>query len=527
MPLNAVKKGTKVLFERSRNAEVSPRVRVLPAYAGKMVVGNVARFQVQIRNASALPFDTFDILYSPPPTGWSVSLLNADGSKALQDTNGSGVVDTGLMGSLTNKTITVLVKTTAQVTAGSYYSFTVTARSSISPKPTAEAQLQAAVPLNMTSAYYDASGNKRALLNLIWKIDDHTTTIQDPFLKGGNPAIARKPDKGYVYAWDNRNSPEEQGQGYIYREIRFLILSQFGNISQSVMDVDDHLSPYEYVYDGDPAVAVDPNGRIGFGWVRTDVASGKRDIYFAVRDASGNPIGSVVKVTNNLSAVEVNESPTMAATTNNFVLAWVRRQSSELNGELWYVTCNNAGTSCTAPSQVAASASVDYSNPSLTGISGSMALFTYSRKEGSNPETINYRVFSSNAMEPAEYSIPGAEGWGPHALQLPGQKVLLAWSKRDLKVINYVVIADIRNPDNPTHQEFGGPKQPPSWVCIFGKRCGWQRDSNLDRLSLFKFHLLCCGAGRWQYAYTPDGLCWRRNKLDNLYEREWSGDRLI
>jgi hypothetical protein len=278
--------------------------------------------------------------------------------------------------------------------------------------------------------------------------------IQDPFLRGDRPVIARKPDKGYVYAWDNRNTTEEPD----YREIRFMILNQFGTIARGATDIDDHLSPYEYIRDGEPAVAVDPNGRIGFGWVRTDVASGKRDIYFALRDASGNPVGSIVKVTNNLGTGEVNETPTVAATANNFVLAWVRRQSSELNGELWYATCSNAGTSCTDPIPVAASLTVDYSEPSLTGMSNNMALLSYSREEGSNPETIHYRVFAANVMEPTEYVILGAEGWGPHALQLPNQKVLLAWSKKDLQAIAYTLLpADVRNPGTPDIQNFSAP----------------------------------------------------------------------
>jgi hypothetical protein len=454
----AVKNGKKVEFLRPDNAETLPRVRVLPTYSGKMVVNNEATFNVQIRNTSNLPFDTYDILYSAPPAGWSISLLNADGSQLLQDTNSTGVVDTGSMGSLTTKTITVKIKTSSSVLAGAYYNFTLTARSGVSPYPTAIAQLQAAVPLNMTSAtaYYDALGNKSAFLNLIWKFDDHSTAIQDPFL-GNNPAVARKPDKGYVYAWDNPSSPDEIGQNIKYREIRFMILSQFGTIVRGVTDVDDHLSPYEYVYDGDPVVSVDPNGRIGFAWVRTDGATSKRDIYFALRDASGNPVGSVIKVTNNLGTGEVNESPAMAATANNFVLAWIHEQSSESPGEIWYVVCSNAGTSCTSPSS-AAVGDTDYSDPSLTTIGSSMALLAYSRNDGINPETISYRVFVSNTMQPTEYSISGAEGWGPHALQLPNQKVVLAWTTSDLRNINYMILpADVQNPGNPPIMSLAAP----------------------------------------------------------------------
>ena len=451
---SAVTSGTKVLFERSRKADSAPHARILPAYQGKMVVGGQTLFKVQVSNNSALALDVYDISVSPaPPSDWSISLLAADGLTPLRDTNGTGIVDTGTIPSKTSKTITVVVKTSAKVTAGAYYSFIVTAKSSIVPNPTASAQFQAAVPLNLTTAFYDASENKTALLNMIWRVNVLSTPIQDPFLKGSHVAIFRKPDKGYVYAWDNRNSPEEPG----YREIRFMLLGKFGNITRAMTDIDDHLSPYEFVYDGNPTLSVAPNGRIGFGWVRSDGLSGKRDIWFAVRDTDGNPVGSLVNVTSNLGIGEDNESPTLAATTNKFVLVWIHRKSSDSNGELWYSVCSQDGSSCSAPAPAAANAAVDYSDPSLAGLSGDMALLSYSRKDGSNPETINYQIFASNSMDATEYLIPGAGGWGPHALQLRDGKVLLAWSKIDLKSISYVVLADVRSPGTPNIETLTSP----------------------------------------------------------------------
>ncbi len=48
-------------------------------------------------------------------------------------------------------------------------------------------------------------------------------------------------------------------------------------------------------------------------------------------------------------------------------------------------------------------------------------------------------------------------GWGPHALQLKDGKVLLAWSKIDLKSISYVVLADVRSPGTPTIETLTSP----------------------------------------------------------------------
>ena len=171
------------LFDRPANAESAPRLRILPTYSGKMVVNRKAAFQVQVRNTSGTQTDRFDLTYPAPPAGWTVSLLAADGRTPLTDTDGSGIKDTGAMAPLTNKTITVLVETTSSVTEGAYFDFNLTGTSRIAPYPSASTRIQAAVPVNLAMAFYDLKDNKKALLDLIWKYDDYSVSLQDPFLE--------------------------------------------------------------------------------------------------------------------------------------------------------------------------------------------------------------------------------------------------------------------------------------------------------------------------------------------------------
>jgi hypothetical protein len=460
-----------VLFDRPANAETAPRLRILPTYSGKMVVKRKAAFQVQVRNTSGTQTDRFDLTYPAPPTGWTVSLLAADGRTPLTDTDGSGIKDTGAMAPLTNKTITVLVETNSSVAEGAYFDFNLTGTSRIAPYPSASTRIQAAVPVNLAMAFYDLQGNKKALLDLIWKYDDYSVALLDPFLKGGNPAIARKADKGYVYTWDNRNAPEEQ----TYREIRFLILNQFGGAASGVFDIDDHASPYELIYDSNPAVAADSNGKIGFTWVREAGVDRVKDIYFAIREANGNPASSIIKVTNNPGS-QVNESPTLAATTNhNFIVAWVHKTDTAANGQLWYAVYSSTGTVVRSSAPFTSDPAVDYTDPSLTSLTGARALCTYTSRDAIGVETIKYRVFDAGVMESTEYGLPDAEGWGSRSVQFTDGNVLVAWSTREQTVISYVIITNVKNPGTPSKQNLSAPNNRPvgnvSLVADKGGRC--------------------------------------------------------
>jgi hypothetical protein len=71
----------------------------------------------------------------------------------------------------------VLVETTPSVAAGAYLNFILTGTSRITPYPSASTRLQAAVPVNLGMAFYDLVGNKRALLDLIWRYE-HSLRVE-------------------------------------------------------------------------------------------------------------------------------------------------------------------------------------------------------------------------------------------------------------------------------------------------------------------------------------------------------------
>lgn len=433
----AVTADLKVNFTRPPGAGDAYRAKVLPTYRGKLMDNWQAAYQLTVRNASMTKTDTFDLECTNNGT-WDVSFYEADGWTLLRDTNGNSKKDTGGMAPSASKTIIVLVKAPKTEPATTYKDLVIYAESASSGGVVkAKATLRAAVPVNFATAFYDV-GTSKALTDLIWKNNDYMPLLIDAF-DGGNLAFARKPDKGYVYAWDNAQKPEEGNNKY--KEIRFLILSQFGTPTTVVTDIDDHANPYENIKDERVAVAVAPNGKIGFTWLRTE-ATNNENVFFTVRDAAGNPVGTLQSVTG-FSSSGTCSSPSIAATTDNkFVVVWLNDQVVDYK-EIWYRVFDSAGNPITVKTRLAYGASVDFTSPSITSLSGGKAFLSY-RKDAGGVATVKYMIYDGSGWS-SEYSITVAEGYSPQAVQFINGNVLLAWSDRDFKGISYVVF----NPSSP------------------------------------------------------------------------------
>ena len=436
----AVYVGLKVNFTRPTGASDAYRVKVLPSYRGKLMDNWHATYQLVVRNTSMTKTDTFDLEYANHGT-WEVTFYEADGRTLLRDTNGNGKKDTGGLTPSASKTVIVLVKAPKTEPATSAKDIEITAASASSGGVVkTKAILRAAVPVNFATAFYNA-GTSQAQVDLIWKNNDVTSLLVDAF-DGGNLAFTRKADKGYVYVWDNAQKPEEGNNKY--KEIRFLLLNQFGTVQRGVTDIDDHANPYENIKDERPAVAAAPNGRIGFTWLRTEAAN--ENVYFAVRDPAGNPVGTLQSVTG-FSSSGTCASPSVAATTSTtgdkFVVVWVNDQVVDYK-EIWYRVYDSTGAAQADKQRLAYGNNVDFSSPSIVGLSGGKAFLSYTRKDAVGVATVKYRVYDGSGWS-SEYSITGAEGYSPQAVQLLNGNVLLAWSDRDFKGISYVVF----NPSSP------------------------------------------------------------------------------
>ena len=383
---DAVSAGLGVFFQRPAGAGSLARVKILPAYRGKLLDNYLTFYLLTIRNASMLRTDTFD-LSCTPPTGWQVDYFEANGVTPLQDTNGNSNKDTGTLIPGASKTILVRVRAPRTEAVASYKDLKIRATSSFNSSVWEEATLRAAVPVNFATALYN-EGNSQGFVDLIWKNNEYMPLLIDTF-DGGNLAFARKPDKGYVYTWDNQQKPEEGNNKY--KEIRFLLLNQFGTIQRGVTDIDDHKDPYENIKDERPSVAAAPNGKIGFSWLR--LVGITKDVFFAVRDASGNAVGSLRSVTGNPGG-ESYSSASVAATTGRFVVAWVN-DTAPSTREIWYAVYDSSGNPLTGKTKLAWGASVDYASPFLAGSNdGGKVLLCYTRKDAGGNETVKYNVYN-------------------------------------------------------------------------------------------------------------------------------------
>lgn len=114
--------------------------------------------------------------------------------------------------------------------------------------------------------------------------------------------------------------------------------------------------------------------------------------------------------------------------------------------EIWYRVFDSTGNPISVKTQLAFGASVDFSSPFITGLSGGKAFLAYTRKDAGGVPTVKYMIYDGSNWS-GEYSITGtgAEGYNPQAVQLLNRNVLLAWSDQDFKGISYLVF----NPSSP------------------------------------------------------------------------------
>lgn len=439
---NKVKNGLRVTFNRP--PESNPRVKLSPNSLSGLLLDRQATLKLWVKNTSATRQDSYDFYHSFPPSEWSISFVGEDG-RALADTTGDELPDTGPMLPGEVKNFYIHLRAKNDLPPGGFASdFTITARSQIDPRPLDISTLRIAVPYPFVTGYYDGAGLRKAILDLTWKNNQFASILQDPFARGDNLAIVRHVNKGYVYVWDNKHTPVQEPE---YREIRFMLLNQFGGITRSMTDIDDHLSPYDgKVFDSMPSVAVTPNGKIGVAFLRQiQISEGNFEnyIYFALRDQAGNPIGDVQKVT---AVSGIYGAPVIAGITNNsFVVVWAREQ--DLKIDLWGAVYNSGGTKIVDETQITSEVGVDSQEPALTALRDGRVLLVYTQVGADDVNTIRYRILPGGILPlEAEKTIDEAEGVDPNAIELENGEALIAWVTKDYRGIGYAVLTDVDNP---------------------------------------------------------------------------------
>jgi len=436
----AVTNNKAILFARPQPAA---RVQIFPRYYGTFTnVGSWASYSVPIRNIGELGVDTYDLIST---SSWPVSLFASDGSTPLTDTDGDGIVDTGLLAQLESTTVVAKVKTPASAQVGEDNRAKLTVISSLDNTMSRTATLQSAVPTNFALAYLDDVDSAVSFL----LVTPEKQTLKKPagdVYYGWNMAISELP--GFIYLWD-KGYYWDIGPGIpiIWFDIEFTMLRENGTVIGGVRKLTDNSFVTMDTYDVEPVTAVTPDGHIGVAWrkyIFNDSDQMNANVYFAVLNASGDLISGPTNLTNNSTWGYVNNDNVpqfygqkiSASGDNRFIIAWDKLQyeSGEPVEDIYYTVSDNDGSEVQPVTRFTfdtPGSDEAYLAPNLANLKSNRVLLTWERISGDAAETF-YAVLNSvgDVIFPAtNLTNDGAEWWdsASDAIQLSDGKILIAW----------------------------------------------------------------------------------------------------
>ncbi len=422
---------------RFQRPALSARVKVQPLYQSRFTrAEDIESFLINIRNTGELGADTFDLTTA---SSWATSLFAADGITPIVDSDGDGVVDTGLMAESSSITIIVKIQTPAVVNAGDTNLAHITVRSSLDSSKSKAVTLQTAIPAPFAQIYQDT--NDGAMTLYLAQPAGQVTKKATPdgwYAYGDNMAVAQAPGGNFVYAWTKGRCLNNCTVSI--SEIEYTLLDYSGTVVRPVSKLTDYSGATVSTYDDTLAVAVAPNGHIGMLWrhVLYNRTTGQENynIYFAILNASVNPVYGPVNLTNNNVWGDWNTlnmprfyTPRIAATGDNrFVLAWQRkhRESDGNVEDIYYAirdTGGNAVKGVTKFTNSTAGGDDWYGNLSLTASSNNRAVLAYTKSS-----VIYYAVLDSSGNTVKAPTFTGNYGAGLDAVQLSNGRIVLAWA---------------------------------------------------------------------------------------------------
>jgi hypothetical protein len=472
----AAPSGVAVRFSRPAP---SARVRVSPSYqSGFISPGGTLYLPVSIRNLGDLGSDTFDLTAT---SIWPVTLLAADGTTPLSDTDGDGIADTGPIGQVGTLPVTVRVTAPSNVIVGSGDTLALTVASSLDTGVSKTVTLQAAVPARFAQVFRDDADGAMSLL-LVQPQNRQRKQATSNAWWGYNSAVAETSEGNLLSIWQRWRYLD--GRPVIVSELEYTLLDHAGSSLQPVTRLTDHSAATQDTYDEEPVVAAAPNGSIGIAWRQRqirEVAGGAQEnwnVFFAILNSAGRLTYGPLNLTQNNDWYQ-SDPPTYgvprfwnvrlaASDDNHFAVSW-QRESQEapaggcssncLLDDIYYTLRDAAGSPLKPVTQLTVdtpSVSEGYSSPTVARLNGGRWLLAYSHMPGG----MAYSVLDSQGNVVRDRSFIGPSGWAPVALQLvPSQsafsagRIILAWTAwtGTNPQIRYVVL------DGTTYELIAGP----------------------------------------------------------------------
>ena len=424
------------------------RLRLSPSYQGSFAnPGGNDNFLLSVRNIGDLGADTYDLTTS---STWPVTLLAANGTTPLADTDGDGILDTGTVAPGSTLTVTVRVSAPAEATLGASNSVALTATSSLDLGKSKTAILQAAIPTRFAQVFRDDADGAMSLL-LVQPQSSQRIKATSDGRWGYNPAVVETADGNLLTLWERRRFLADRP--VFVSELEYALLDHVGNALRAVSKLTDQSAANNDTYDGDVVTAAAPDGSLGVAWRRrlAREASGKTqeyyNVFFTILNRAGEVVYGPLNLTQNNDWYQDNP-PTygvprfwnvrIAATDDNrFVIGWQRESveaasagcSSNCTLNDIYYTVRSSTNSEIKPitrhTSAIPGADQGYTSLALARLIGNRVLVAYNNKMA---ESITYGVLDSQGERVRGELIAGQGGWSPAALQLTTGRILLAWT---------------------------------------------------------------------------------------------------
>lgn len=381
-------------------------------------------------NGTAGTSDTYTISQDPAstvPAGWNVEFPP-----------NTGVVTQG-------SSVDVQVKVTAPLTA------TVGQYADVKIRFTSQDNLRA-VDVRLFAAYSAPFSqivhNDDLIMRTMWNQHQVNRMIKEDFT-GRQMGLAHMNGLTYFVAWEKRDSVNDDGRLYFYSDIQYAFVSSSGSGYPNVLANTQHYFTPGHPLDNSPAVAVGPDGRPAYAFIREAYTLSGGSLYkiynvwLTILNMDGS-VASAVLLTDNTLIYQKDtgapkfQNPRLAVTSDGkYVVSWTKIIGSTNDVDLAVVNPNgsiNVPPSTAFESQDIVGDSekdIRYYEPGITVINGTKVLLATSRYSDVEERfRIVYKLYDVTSKtfvvnEDASRAWFGSE---PDAVQLRDGQVLLAWT---------------------------------------------------------------------------------------------------
>ncbi len=377
---------------------------IYPLRQGQFTSAGIdATFSIPIRNNGVVISDIYELEVS---TTWSVELYGPDGLTPLTDTNNNGTKDTGVVYQGQTFKVIAEIDTPSLAEVGDDNRADIEVSSTISPTITETAVLQVAIPAPFVQAFRDHADDAMSLIltDPVGKSKQKTTP--DGYDAIGAAVVETPTGYGYVWSkWHYYRGQWMSEIEYLLTDksgqptTPIIRLTDHSTATLATQDIRPTIAatPEGYLGISWQRQIIDENGAANYnvfyataypsgqvlinptnitmisGWVTTstvdtpvvefsrvaathderfffawqssheEAGGSVRDIYYAVRDRSGDIFTGTTNYTNDVPDDIGYASPIVTGLTNNRVLlTWVRRSPED--DDIYYAIINSDGT---------------------------------------------------------------------------------------------------------------------------------------------------------------------------------------